>query len=293
MPPIENLDVVLCTYNSNKPYFQRCLQSIKNEVPIHCLIVVDKFSKDGTIDLIKNMFPNAIVVESSNNLALARKAGIQKVDTKYFAFVDDDVELPKGWLERLRKNMKGNVGAIHELPFPAEPSVITIWKWQLWLGKWFIRRRGFTSKAILDVDKYNINKSRGYTHNTVVLTELVKDWEPKDLSAFEDWVMQKHIVEKGFVWRILWNYSVKHHTPQDMKEYWKRTKWGIANARISGFEQSKLRGILFQSIIQNILALKASLDLRDPRIFSYVVQLRFHHLNGWLKSIQFKDYQRS
>ena len=41
--PIDSqpIDVVMCTWNSSKPYFRRCLSSIKREVDVHHFVVVD------------------------------------------------------------------------------------------------------------------------------------------------------------------------------------------------------------------------------------------------------------
>lgn len=92
---INSIDVVMCTWNSNQPYFEKCLKSVKREVPVHHFIVVDRFSRDGTVNVIKKYF-EPTVVYSNENLAKARMIGINLVDTEYFAFVDDDMELPKG-----------------------------------------------------------------------------------------------------------------------------------------------------------------------------------------------------
>jgi len=64
----DKVDVVICTWNSNKPWFKRCLYSIKREIPICHLIVVDRFSKDGTQETIRRLFPEAIIIESDLNL---------------------------------------------------------------------------------------------------------------------------------------------------------------------------------------------------------------------------------
>ncbi|RLF13067.1 MAG: hypothetical protein DRN06_09060, partial [Thermoprotei archaeon] len=131
---VGEVDVVLCTYNSNKPYFRRCLEAIKREVPVRRLIVVDRFSKDGTLKTVKSVFPDAVVIRSEANLARARKLGIEAVETKYFLFVDDDVELSKGWFEAVTEYVDSRTGGIHG---HAVPVCGPLKRWFRWVrGVW-------------------------------------------------------------------------------------------------------------------------------------------------------------
>lgn len=54
---MERIDVVMCTYNSNTPYFGAVLRRISEEVPVHCFVVVDRFSSDGTVEKVFEIFP--------------------------------------------------------------------------------------------------------------------------------------------------------------------------------------------------------------------------------------------
>lgn len=47
------IDVVMLTSNSNKPWFKRVLLAIKRNIPVHHFIVVDNYSTDGTINMVK------------------------------------------------------------------------------------------------------------------------------------------------------------------------------------------------------------------------------------------------
>ena len=40
----ELIDVVMCTWNSHRPWFHKCLFSIKREIPVHQFILVDRYS---------------------------------------------------------------------------------------------------------------------------------------------------------------------------------------------------------------------------------------------------------
>lgn len=281
---IKCVDVVLCTYNSNKPYFEKCLKSIKQEIPLNRLIVIDKSSKDGTLGIIRKHFPDSLIIQSEASLAEARKIGIDNVKTEYFAFVDDDIELCSNWFSTLIQNINSNVGAIHGTAYPIwMPRNSAAYKWLLWAEGW-AKRRG--SKNIVDIDKGNLSKRiRGYTHNTIVLTDSVKDWKPpRNIQAYEDWLIQKYIVSKGYIWRILRNLRVNHFAPIEndaLKDHFKKLRWNSAGARITGFKNWE--DVLGEDIKVMLKSFKASVDFRDPRIMLYVLTMVSNYTKGYLK----------
>ena len=110
---LEKIDAVMCTYNSNTQYFKAILRSISREVPVHCFIVVDRSSSDGTTESILEVFPEAKIVLSKENLGRARKIGIDHVDTPFFMFIDSDVLLLKGSYENTRGLMKNGWAQLH------------------------------------------------------------------------------------------------------------------------------------------------------------------------------------
>lgn len=264
------IDVVMCTWNSNKPYFERCLKSIKREIPIHCIIVIDRFSSDGTVDVIRKYF-NPKVVLNNENLAKARATGIKLVDTEYFVFIDDDIELPKGWFKRVVSYMDQSVGAIHELLNP-NPVVA---KWLQFLEEWTSYKKKSQKRCtVVDVTIENASKRRGYTHNTIVKADLAKDWRPSSsVSAYEDWLLMKHIVTKGYVWRIINNCNVIHYP--NLKgctyENIKRVRWNNAGARITGYLCMSPAQLFVRcfNIKRKAGALFASVKFREPRILLY------------------------
>ena len=103
----KSIDVVMLTKNSNKWYFRRVLAAIKREIPVHHFIVVDRYSTDGTIDVIREFFGNRVVViKTDAPLGGARYIGMKAVDTEWFAFIDSDVEILPGWFKQGLKYMK-------------------------------------------------------------------------------------------------------------------------------------------------------------------------------------------
>lgn len=271
---LNSVDVVMCTWNSNKPYFARCLKSIKREIPVHHLVVVDRYSQDGTIDAVSRHFGSALVaVKSEENLAKARMIGISRVDTEYFVFVDSDVELPQGWFKRLVSYVDDDVGACHDHGFAVHLLIMFL------LTKWM----GLDKKAITDVTLNNMSRYRGCTHSTIVRTDLVKDWKPSSsLSAYEDWMILKHVVTKGYRWRIVNQYNVKHHTPRNLRECFQKVKWTFAGARITGFEHISVARLPAHFLFLGIQALRASIRYKEPRILPIIFILRLSQIEGYL-----------
>jgi glycosyltransferase involved in cell wall biosynthesis len=89
---MKSIDVIMCTYNSRRRgLLSFVLESIKNYVPVNRLIVIDKHSNDGTVELVKQYFQNnSFIVRTNVNIAYARYMGIKLVETEWFAFIDDD-----------------------------------------------------------------------------------------------------------------------------------------------------------------------------------------------------------
>ena len=100
------IDVVMLTNNSNKPYFRRVLNAIKREIPVHHFIVVDNYSTDGTLDVVKQYFKDVLlVIRTRGSLGYSRYVGMKLVDTEYFAFIDSDVEILSGWFNAAERFM--------------------------------------------------------------------------------------------------------------------------------------------------------------------------------------------
>ncbi len=152
----------MCTYNSCKPWFKRCLSSIKREVPICHLVVVDNYSYDDTVHTIKSIFPDAIIVKTRAKLAYARRLGVKYVDTDSFVFIDDDIELTSGWFTKLTSILDGGVGAVHGLHININLTYAT--EYSLWNLK---RLYKIYPSRIIDVTSINPYAFRGYTTNTI------------------------------------------------------------------------------------------------------------------------------
>lgn len=125
---------------------------------------------------------NKIIVETSKPIGYARMKAIEKVTTPIFAFIDDDVKVSENWFKGLIKYMD-------------DEKVGAVWG--------TIKNRGLLifDRAYTDIISYGELKysDRFNTNNSLIRTELVKDWIPSiGLNCYEDLDMGRHIMNKGY-----------------------------------------------------------------------------------------------
>jgi N-acetylglucosaminyl-diphospho-decaprenol L-rhamnosyltransferase len=92
-----DVTVVVVTYDA-LPWIERCLASVSH-VPT---IVVDCGSSDGTVDVVRDRFPDVRVVEVDNRgLGAGWNAGLRSNDSRYTLLLNADAWLLGDALERL------------------------------------------------------------------------------------------------------------------------------------------------------------------------------------------------
>ena len=162
------IDVGMITKNSLRPCLKETLFSIFQNVPLNCLIVIDSFSTDGTIELIEKYRKEGIkIIQRDCKRGKAREMAINEVNTEWFAFVDSDVILAENWFRDIRRHIRPEVGAIEG-----------------------------------NVNNQKVNPTgRAYTNCTLIRTSLVEGIEiPDEMGVLEDQYIRKHIERKGYVW---------------------------------------------------------------------------------------------
>jgi GT2 family glycosyltransferase len=89
--------VVVVTYNA-LPWVEQCLESIRGEE----IVVVDNGSSDGTVDVVRELVPDATVIEQGNlGLAAGWNAGMAAATGRWFLLLNADAWLTEGSLRRL------------------------------------------------------------------------------------------------------------------------------------------------------------------------------------------------
>ena len=192
-----HVDVVIITKNSEN-MLNECLKSVYKNVPVNRLIVVDGYSTDKTLEIVREFqkkHGNILLIPDRGNRATARQKGINQVKTEWFMFVDSDAVLCKDWFKKAEKHLSPNVGAVWGIEVWStiqNPALLKIFLW--------------ITRKIFDL--------RGGTHDTLVRTDLVKDIEiPKILHVFEDAYIKDWITQKGYKLIACYDPYCIHYRP--------------------------------------------------------------------------------
>jgi len=284
------IDVIMPTWNSNGPYFREVIRRVSNFVDLHRLIVIDRFSEDGTLEVIKEIVPRnkLLIIESGCDLARARYLGIQQVAKPIFAFIDSDVLIPVSWQRRMERWMQNErVGAVSSPLCVAERRQRSSKKPRI-------------IKSCKDLNPYEIIKNglfqmtRGYTFATMIRTNLVTDWNPPtNLSALEDLSLSQHIVSKGFL-RIEPPEPCCYHIKElkygaGVDRYFRQGLWEGANARIIGI---KARHFFLETCSRTIGGMLNALVHQDPPSLLNNTFFRAGYLMGFLFPQKFRVWHR-
>src|SRR5206468_11445841 len=85
-PQMADVSVVVVTYNA-LPWVERALESVRG----HETIVVDHGSTDGTLELVRERFPEARLVEQENmGLGGGSNAGMRVASGDWFLLLNSD-----------------------------------------------------------------------------------------------------------------------------------------------------------------------------------------------------------
>lgn len=195
-----DVDVVIITKNSEH-MLNECLKSVYKNVPVNRLIVVDGYSTDKTLEIVREFqkkHGNILLIQDRGNRATARQKGINQVKTEWFMFVDSDAVLCKDWFKKAEKHLGQNVGAVWGIEVWStiqNPAILKIFLW--------------ITRKIFDL--------RGGTHDTLVRTDLVKDIEiPKILHVFEDAYIKDWITQKGYKLIACYDPYCIHYRPSSV-----------------------------------------------------------------------------
>jgi len=214
---IKSIDVIICTYNSKRRgLLSFVLKSIKNYIPLNKLIVIDKYSDDGTVELVKQYFPsNSVIVKTDVNIAYARYIGIRLVKTEWFAFIDDDAIILPNWWQTLSKYISPRVGAV-EGSYINLPDVYKDLHSSLKIDTKTKVTKRFSIREFTgrDIIKFGLNPVRGVLNNVIIRREAVADWKPPiKTGAYEDYMITQHVINRGFHWIIINKPVALHGAP--------------------------------------------------------------------------------
>jgi len=169
------------------------LLSVREEVPVKRLIVVDGCSSDETVDLCKSIFPECrIILDSKGNRATSRQIGIENVKTEWFVFLDSDIILNHGWFKNISSYTSNRkIGAVE--------GSFNLRYTEHHLDDFFSTMKKM--REIFSFLKLPSKTQRAFTGDTLIRTEVIKDIDiPSSLHVYEDEYIKSWIEKKGYIW---------------------------------------------------------------------------------------------
>ncbi len=152
------VSVVIVSWNA-KHYLSKCLQSLNNQAYSGELeiIVVDNASEDGSPEMVREIYPDTLLICNSENMGFAKanNMGIKASTGEYMALVNSDVHVFENCLTKLVDYLIGHkkVGLIGPLIIGsngeqqnscrAEPNLWNMWCRALALDAMFPRSQFF------------------------------------------------------------------------------------------------------------------------------------------------------
>jgi N-acetylglucosaminyl-diphospho-decaprenol L-rhamnosyltransferase len=102
-----DVSVVVVTYNA-LPYLERCLESVGG----YEVVVVDHGSTDGSVELVRERFPEARLIEQENlGFGAGMNAGMRAATGRYFLLLNADAWVLGDAIEQLRTFAEERAGA--------------------------------------------------------------------------------------------------------------------------------------------------------------------------------------
>jgi len=192
------VDVVILTKNSER-LLRQCIESVYRNVPVKRLIIVDGYSTDRTIQIVKQFqekYGNVVFVQDRGTRGEARQKAIEMIESEWFMFVDSDVILSKDWFAKAEKLVTDDVGAI--------------WGIEIWSVLRKMRFLGLFERVTL-----KIFFGRGGTHDLLVRTKAVEGIKiPCYLHTYEDAYIRSWIIKKGYkVLGVYEPYCIHYRPP--------------------------------------------------------------------------------
>jgi len=242
------IDVIMITKNSSKPCLVSSLESIKKNINLNKIVIVDSFSIDNTIEILKDSLNGLLDITQKNcSRGKARELAIKKVETEWFAFVDSDVILEENWQNIIEKNITSKIGAI-------EGNVKS--------------KEGIPQKIR--------QNGRGYTNCTLIKSSLVEDIViPEEMKVYEDQFIRRFIEKKGYAWLKVATPCSLHLSTSD------RFKDAYEIGKMSG----KYHLDSFWKFILSffIVSLKWVVGGKEPPTISYKIVTGF--INGYFSNL--------
>jgi glycosyltransferase involved in cell wall biosynthesis len=234
---------------------ERSLKSLADNLKPDEIIVVDRHSSDGTVELARSY--GASVLTDDVSLGSARMKGVRQSRAEWIAFIDDDIILPSGFRDAIKEFMVEGVGAIQAAAISVHEPYRSIH-----LDEFDSRMMGSDHFDYLPGE-------RGFTNATFIRRELLDGLDLSSVDSWEDWVITQRVLSSGYRWIVVRPFVDHIHDRIDLakKEGWNAA--GILNLARCG--HMSIPSAMRQYIGKVLLALKGSvkytIQMKNPSYF--------------------------
>ena len=224
------VDVIIPTWNSEKT-LESCLNLLLKHLPVGKIIIIDRESEDRTLEIARRF--GCQILFDTVSLGSARLKGVNASDSELIMFIDDDIMIDKDFKD-IFLFLDKETGAVQGIAVPDIESEV-----EAIITSVFER---MSDKPFILLSK----KQRGYTNATLIRRDLIKDIELSKMNAYEDWVISRHIISKGFLWKVVPIFVIHKHIEERclFKSAWNAA--GLLN-------MSKVGKIIFRDMVDLLL----------------------------------------
>ncbi|PSQ88965.1 MAG: glycosyltransferase family 2 protein [Bacteroidetes bacterium QS_8_64_10] len=106
------VSIIIVTWNA-LPLLQQCLPSVvATNYPNLEIILADNASSDGTVNWVREHFPSVKIVQHPENWKFCRgnNEAIAHASGEYVMLLNNDVEVPPGWMDPLVETLEDDAG---------------------------------------------------------------------------------------------------------------------------------------------------------------------------------------
>ena len=192
-------------------------------------------------------------------LSVARKYGVLQATTEWVAMVDDDMLLPRNWLQLITKAIEPNVGAIGTVAVHKNKHVAA---YEQVVG------------TVYNLSKLDTNP---HINNIIIRRELMEKYNPPRLFFGEDQYFKRHVQNAGYIWKVLPFLGATHLGTS--KNY---VTIGISYRRYGHFGFYKLAR---RMIARFIFTPFAALINVSSTTFWYLTRLNVEFIAGFVKEL--------
>jgi glycosyltransferase involved in cell wall biosynthesis len=255
------IDVAVATKN-NARTIDRCLKSIRANIPVRKLIVVDNGSTDETVSIAESN--GATVVRETGLMGRVRYMLARACRTRWMIIVDSDVYIYPQWWARIKCYLTPDVGMASALCDPPSPQ-----------GLYYY---------------YNFDIYNAYRHglttfsNTLLRRDLLSSCTAllNKVHLGEDGIFAAHIKKNG-----LRRVTVMENLCYHDKKYGPglviaHTRWGQSMRIMGSWVGFKMLARTLRSNLFDYINYSKTRRVKDPRVPVYMVYLWFHLAIGFI-----------